>query len=260
MVYKQLKQEILISIQALSEKHNLSLHKKVVNEKDMANMKSILTEFHFGLFFDKFCSTLQYDTEIFSNSDKTPDWILRINGQTIVAEVCRLNPAENDQKIQDAESWAIKEFRIKNPGVPVIGNFHLITQKPLKLKGESGALAVKANKYGSLVSDDRYPFLICLYFDFLSGHDKMDLFTCLYGHSVEFGGYISHPDFPLGTKYHDLTEGLFYCNEQVRENVSGVLLKTEDEFIYFHNYNLKNRLNKVNTSLFMDFSLDYYKF
>jgi hypothetical protein len=259
-LFEQLKQNILEKIKELSVKHQLNLYNKILKENDMANLKAMMTEAHFGLFFDQYCKALKYDKEAFTNSQKTPDWTIEINGQTIIVEVGRLNPAEEDQRIQDAESKAISEFQKKNPGVFIAGSYHPITQKPLKLSGETGVLATKAEKYGPLVYTDNLPLIIGLYFDFISGHDKLDLFTCLYGRSCEFGGHVAHPDFPLGTKFHDLTDAMFYNNEQIKNNVSGVLLKTDNEYIYFHNYYQSNRLNTENTKWLQSFSLDYYKF
>lgn len=241
----------------LSEKHKLSLYKKILQENDQANLSSLLTESRFGIFFDKFCETLRYDVKAFANSSKTPDWLVGINGQSIIAEVYRLNPALEVHSRRDAENRAMEEFRKKNPGVPVMGTFHRIIPQPLKLSGNSGAIAEKAEKYGPLVEAEGYPLIICLYFDFVSGQDKLDLYNCLYGHSVEFGGYVPHPDFPLGTIYHSLEGAMFYDNQQVKNNVSGVLLRTESSYLYFDNPNPQNRLNEANKGWLGAFQVDY---
>lgn len=256
----KIRAELLAKIQQLSEKHQLSLHRQVQKVNDLANLRAILTEARFGLFFDEHCENLQYDKAVFNGSLKTPDWCLQKNGQTIIAEVYRLNPADEDQRRSDAESQVIEEFQKENPGVPVFGTTHIIHQQPLKLTGENGAIAVKSEKYGPLAEANNYPFIICLYFDFISGQDKLELFTCLYGRSCEFGGRIAHPDFPLGTRFHDLTDAMFYDHEQTRKNVSGILLKTENEFIYFHNYSPYNRLSEANVNWLQSFAHDYDTF
>ena len=242
-LYLEVRPELLQAVKTLSEKHDLALYRKVLREQDRANMNSLLTEARFGIFFDLYAQALRHEVKAFKGSNKTPDWAIDVNGQIIIAEVYRLNPAEDLQRRREA-----------------VGVFHRIIPQPLKLSGEFGVLTKKAEKYGPLVEAAGYPLLICLYFDFVSGQDKLDLFNCLYGRSVEFGGPIAHPDFPLGTVYHNLESALFYDQQQIRKNVSGVLLKTEDSFIYFDNYNPANRLNSANRIWLKSFELDYNDF
>ncbi len=223
-LFNKIKQDLLEEIIKLSQKHKLSLWEKIKKEDSIVHLNSKLTEAYFGLFFDKTCSQLKYNHKVFMGSDKTPDWIITKNGQDIILEVCRLNPAKEDQERQEAMDAAIEEFRKNNPGILVIGGSHSITIKPEKLYGENGSLSCKAKRYGPLVDTANRPFIICVYFDSVSGHDALDLYDCLYGHL-----------------------GLYYTNEQMKKNVSGVFLRNNsNDYIYFHNFSLQNRLNNDN--------------
>jgi hypothetical protein len=94
-----IRNELLTKIQQLSQKHHLSLFRQLRKTNDLANLRATLTEPHFGLFFDKHCQNLRYDKAVFTGSKKTPDWCLQKNGQTIIAEVYRLNPSEDELSV-----------------------------------------------------------------------------------------------------------------------------------------------------------------
>jgi hypothetical protein len=232
--YENLEPDLSEHIKTLCRKHDLSLWNKLRKEADKTVFYSLLIEAHYGLFYDKTCLQLKYNHKAFRDSDLTPDFVITQNGQDIIVDVCRINPAKEDQEIHEAQTvWTNSS----------------ITIKPEKLYGNKGALVNKAEKYGTFVATENKPFLICLYFDFVSGHDALDLYHCLYGHSAEFGGDIGYGEYTVGTTFYYLVDALYYSNEQMKKNVSGVLLRTnKNEFIYFHNFYFGNRLNYENVA------------
>jgi hypothetical protein len=251
--YENLSETLSKNIKKLCNKHDLSLWKKLKKESNKTVFYSLLVEAHFGLFFDQQCSLLKYNHKIFQNNKLTPDFVISQNGQEIVVDVFRINPAKEDQKIIDAQDIAIDKYRSKNPGVPFWTNAQLLTIKPDKLFGNNSSLINKAKKYGPFVEKENQPFLICLYFDFLSGHDALDLYHCLYGNSIEFIEEINCEEYKVQSNYFDLSNALYYSNKHM-ENVSGVILRTnENEFIYFHNFSIQNRLNTKNINWFLNF-------
>jgi hypothetical protein len=257
-LFEQIRPELLEEIKILSEKHNMSLFDKIRKEDNMLNLKSLLTEAHFGFFFDSIGSCLKYNHKISKANDLTPDYIFSKNSQDIIAEVFRVNPAQTDMEIQEAEDKAIEEFKKSNPGVPVMGGYHSITWKPDKLNGENGAIAVKANKYGSLAEEKNKPLILCTYLDFISALDPLDLNHSLYGSPAEFGGEFAFEEFYPGSTFHDLSRGLFYKNEQMKKNISGVLLRKNDgSFVYYNNYSSTNRLNAQNMEFFLNVQHPY---
>ena len=239
--------KLFSEIEALSKKHGLQIFKKLKKEKDLSNAISIVTEAHFGLFFDNKCTRLVYDQKIFPSSKRKPDWFININGQDIIVEVVLINPSEEDKYKIDMDRSAILNSQKDYPGIPMKVNFHATTIKPEKLYGNNGSLQVKTKKYGELVESSNYAFIICISADVLSGLDAIHLFNSLYGYPVEIVGEHNFDDYCIGVSCHDLSNALYYENEQIKKNLSGVLLKAQDDYIYFHNFFCGNRLNEDNT-------------
>ena len=131
-LFEEIRPELIKEIEILSNKHNISLFSRIKKEKDYLNLKSLLTEAHFGIYFDTFSTSIRYNHRIFTDSNTTPDFVISSNGQDIIMEVCRVNPAQADADIQEAEDFAILKFQKENPGVPVMGNFHKISYRPEK--------------------------------------------------------------------------------------------------------------------------------
>jgi|SRR5215218_7370588 len=208
--YENIRPEVLDNIKLLCQKHRLSLFDKILKEDDMLNLKSLLTEAHFGLFFDKIGEDLKYNFRAFKGSDLTPDFIFTKNSQEILTEVCRVNPSEQDMAIQEQEDKAIQEFKKINPDIPVIGGYHSITWKPDKVKGRNSSLSMKANKYGPLVELHNKPLILCIYLDFISGLDNLDLNHSLYGSPAEFVGVFAFGEYFPRAPFHDLSSGLYY--------------------------------------------------
>lgn len=75
-------------------RRKLRLIEKIEENHDEIYFYSWFSEIRFGLFFDRFAGVLLNDPKIkcpLTNEDKTPDWLLEVNGQTILAEVLRLS-------------------------------------------------------------------------------------------------------------------------------------------------------------------------
>ena len=215
-------------------------------EKDRNNFESLLTEALFGLYFDKIGTDLRYNSKVFDNNDSTPDFLFSKNDQDVVVEVFRIN--ESNKKDTNNETI-----------------FHIITTKPNKLYGDNGRIIEKSRAYGRLVSENNYPFLICLYLCPTSGLDAHDLYHSLYGPSVDnsrvdriIDGYF--PNSP----FHSHIDGLYYKNILIKNTVSGILLLNPRQFrdpdqsyIYFHNFNSNNKFNIDNMEYFLKMQYEY---
>jgi hypothetical protein len=257
-LYKKKRPELLEKIEQLSLKHGLSLFNKIKQETNETNLNSLMTEAHFGIYFDTFSTSIKYNHKYFSQSNATPDFVACVNGQDIVFEVLRVNPAMTDAEIQVAEELAMNNFISENPGIPVMGGFHMITQRPNKLIGENGSIIIKALKYGPLVGKANNPIILCVYLDLISGHNAHDLYQTLYGSSARLMSDFGIDDLYPNSPFHLIGDGLFYNNKQMQENVSGVLLRDNDaQFIYFHNFSSRNRLNTGNKELFISLQHPY---
>ena len=234
MLLDNIRPELKEDIRNLSKKHNISLFSKMSKEKDRSNFESLLTEALFGLYFDKIGTDLQYNSKVFDNNESTPDFLFSKNDQDIVVEVFRIN--ESNKK------------NINNETI-----FHIITIKSNKLEGDNGRITEKSRAYGRLVSENNYPFLICLYLCPTSGLDAPDLYHSLYGPSVDnsrvnqiFDGY-----FP-NSSFHNHIDGLYYRNTLIKNTVSGIILRNPDQsYTYFHNFNSNNKLNSDNIEYFL---------
>lgn len=227
-------------IENLSEKHNISLFSKLNKEKNKNNFESLLTEANFGLFFDKIGTNLRYNSIVFKNSKTTPDFIFSMNSQDIIVEVFRVNESEDENTNIDQ---LLKTIIIK----------------PEKICGENGTIINKVKKYGNLVQEDEYPFLICVYLDHVSGLDAYELNKCLYGSSVDnrIANRISGGSIP-GPPSHDYADGLYYKDPLVRNSVSGILLRDPNQlYTYFHNFNSNNKLNIININYFLKMQYEY---
>ena len=252
-----IKPEFVAKIKQLSLKHGLSLIDKVRKEQNPLQLKSLLTEAHFGLYFDTIAQNLKYNNKI-TDSKLTPDYIFKMNSQEIIAEVCHIYPAQKDMDLQKKEDLVIAEYKKKNPDIPVMPIVHSITWQPDKLYGQNGSISLKANKYGPLVEQINKPIILCIYLEFTSALDPLDLNHSLYGHPAEYIGEFEFGDYSPFCKFHNLNTGLFYNNEQMRKNISGVLLRDNNgTFIYYHNFSSTNRLSLQNVTFFLNFQHPY---
>lgn len=84
------------------------LEKKTTEEKFL----STLNEFKLGLFFKNLCEKMIYDTKAFPNSRFTPDWVLHLGEERIVAEVFRLYSSKIDSEEQELSSKLINTIAL----------------------------------------------------------------------------------------------------------------------------------------------------
>lgn len=257
VTFEDIKPEFVTKIQTLCSKRHLSLFDKIRKEKNELELKSLLTEAQFGLYFDTIVEDLKYNNKV-GGSQLRPDFLLEMNSQKVLAEVCHLNPAQKDMDIHRAEDLVVEEFEKSNHYIPIIRNVHSITWQIDKLSGQNGIIAQKANKYGPFVEGQTIPIILCVYLEFLSGLKPSDLYHSLNGHPTQFIGDFEYKEFFPGTIYHKLKTGLYYNNEQMKKNISGVLLMSNCEsFTYYHNFSNTNRLSARNTAFFLNFQHPY---
>jgi len=293
-------------------KFNFGLIKKLKDTKASVEFLATITEIHYGVFFSKFCDELRYGAKIFNNSDSTPDWSIIRDGQTIIAEVVRINPPEKSKKRYDfidslmdalasikrdyglslgcdyeAGDWAafdISEFRKamekwldRSPGIGAeikwgehiyvevsqkgennehvlaAGGYGGVDYQPVRFYGERARVMEKFNKYSPQIKSSGFPFIICpyLHYDTAIGLDVVS--ETLYGHGTEFTGDIEFDGKIPGTIYHDLSSGLYYNNDDIKRNLSAILISQFNTFTYFHNYSSYNRMSADNTQTFLPY-------
>lgn len=135
--------------------------------------------------------------------------------------------------------------------VCIAGNTNQINIDTKRLEG-NGITANKSefykkiDKYAELIKTEDIPFIVSLYVDFLSGIDEEHLRKFLYGSSID--DRVSH------SIYTDLSSGLFYSDENAKDLLSGVLLRSNNQHMFFPNHSLSNKLNKENKKFFSNFA------
>ncbi|RYY00935.1 MAG: hypothetical protein EOO53_20575 [Gammaproteobacteria bacterium] len=202
--------EFLKEIIVLQEQRQFNLLKKISDDKNEINFFSWLAEVRFGLFFDKISRVLKNDHLI---EGKTPDWILEMGDQKIMAEVLRLNTSEEEYKSSIAKNRQVRKFQKENPATPLVikGTTKIISLE--YLGGNQSKLVKKEETYRDIIRKHELPFIICV-------APTIDTFLF----ELDFA------DFLLGNK------GFFMRCESFRRNVTGVLLNTPfGGFFYFHN-------------------------
>ncbi|MGO1822269.1 MAG: hypothetical protein ACTHZG_08715 [Ruoffia tabacinasalis] len=137
------------------------------------------------------------------------------------------------------------EVVAKNRGsgnVVAFGNFTPIKFDYRRLSGRNSRLFSKL-KYAEHAWNNGMPFVICMHLSFESWFKPEDVYEHLYGasgeflHSRPFGEY--YPRAP----FHDISRGLYYSDEIFRNQVSGVLVRYQNDFTFFPNYSISNRLD-----------------
>ncbi len=113
-----------------------------------------------------------------------------------------------------------------------------------RLHGANSALLKKGQKYSSIIEKYNLPYIVCIYMDFHTWFRKDDLYNSLYGLSAEHEGRINYFS-------HNIEKALFYSDRKLMTNVSGILLRQNDEFTYYHNNSKSNRLNIENQNLLL---------
>lgn len=244
--------EVLSKIEAFSKRNGISLFEKIKSEENLLNLKSLLTEAHFGIYFEEIGEAIRYNQKL-GSANQTPDFQFRLNRQEIIAEVCHINPTQNDMNNQRAEDVEYHKFKIENPDRYWIDGPHSNEWKPEKMGGKNGSLAQKAQKYGPLVEQMERPLLLCVYLEFTSAIDSKDLNHSLYGFPGQYIGEFAFQEYYPNTKFHDLKDALYYSNLQMMRNVSGVLLRENNgSFVYYNNFSSTNRLSHLNLGFLLE--------
>lgn len=251
-LFETIKPEILSKIEAFSKRNRTSLFEKIKAEEDLLNLKSLLTESHFGMYFEQIGEAIRYNQKIGSHN-QTPDFLFKLNGQEIIAEVCHINPTQNDMNTQRASDAEHHKFKCANPDDYWIDGPHSIEWKPEKVGGKKGSLTQKAKKYGPLAEQLDRPLLLCVYLEFTSAIDSLDLNHSLYGYPGEYIGEFPFQGYYPNTKFHDLKDALYYSEPQMMKNVSGVLLRENNgAFLFYSNFSSTNRLSLLNLSFLLE--------
>jgi hypothetical protein len=92
------REALLEQIRTFERNHKLRLIDRLKAAYNEVHFHSTITEIHFGIFFSQIATSIKYESSI---ENKSPDWIFTSNGQTILAEVVRLNPSSTDKKELD---------------------------------------------------------------------------------------------------------------------------------------------------------------
>lgn len=102
--------EILLRIEAIDKKTKEKFIRKLKLETDKDNFLSTITEFQFYEFLIKEGFVVEFEKEYtFDNKALkfTPDFTVSKQGQSIIAEVLKLNTTEKDKKRNDFESFLL---------------------------------------------------------------------------------------------------------------------------------------------------------
>lgn len=204
-----------------------------------------------ALIKEDYCLQLEYDyNEILSlliNFDDVREKIsLWFNGGRELEEKLTL---------YDVLSFKVIDKNLGYNKVLSVGNFSTINFDYRRLSGGNSRLLSKL-KYAQVSYENDMPYIICVYLSFQSWFKPEDVYEKLYGSSVEF-----HHNEPWGQYYpnapfHDISKGLFYTNMPFRKYVSGILVRYQDEYIFFPNYSSLNKLSNQVLDLLRPF---FYK-
>lgn len=156
------------------------------------------------------------------------------------------NWLKQDRRIGDKILLFEISFEVvaKNRGkgnVISIGNFTPIKFDYRRLSGKNSRLFSKL-KYAEHAWNNGMPFIICMYLSFESWFKPEDVYEHLYGTSGEFIHSRSFGEYYPRAPFHDISKGLFYSDDIFRKQVSGVLVKYQNDFIFFPNYSMSNKL------------------
>ncbi|WGQ10709.1 hypothetical protein QG516_03445 [Pedobacter gandavensis] len=132
--------------------------------------------------------------------------------------------------------------------VNTLGPYRSIDFDYRRLTGERSRLFSKLKYADELVKHD-IPYLVCMHLTFESWFDPEDLFQRLYGMSGSFHHDEPFEEFYPGAVFHDISEGLYYTNDLIKNCISGILVYYQGHFSYFPNYSNCNRLSNKSQEL-----------
>lgn len=218
------------------KRRNLRLIEKIERDHDEIHFYSWFSEVRFGLFFDKFADVLINDPKIIcplTKENKKPDWLLKVNGQTILTEVLRISSMTEPQ-LRDHLAFInhTNRLNVAHGGIKYTSMMSRALDSGYYYHCQS-ALETKEKRYRPIVQERKWPFIICpspFLASFIDVRDTYDFFIAR-------------------------GKGFLYTDESFKQNVTGILLKTPSgEFKYFHNENAEFQLNQANYDLFRSYS------
>lgn len=167
--YQKEKPQFFEKIAALEKKHAISILPKMRERRfDFDSFIGLMAEVDFGLFLDTFCERLIFEPKI---DGLTPDWLVTIEGREVIVEVARLK--DTDEVVQQTK-------RYEESGNIVI---HGLRMRPERVFGN--IITAKLQKYGKLVQNGGYPFIIGVYNRHLSGAHSEDAGVLFHGSIIE---------------------------------------------------------------------------
>jgi len=229
--YFESRPSLWVAIQAFDKKRSLSLLRHLQKEEDAITFFSTLAEVQVGLFFDSLCSELRYNYPL---DGKRPDWMLKLNGQSILCEVLRLNTPEEECRAEIERSREMRRYQIANPGVPVVDYGGSKVIDTAYLCGAQWKLQLKEEKYRTIIESHQLPYIICV------------------NPSIQtFINHVDLNDFLMGRR------GFFATDEYFGRHVSGVLLQGffAGQWVYFSNERAKYPLTEENERVMQEWKL-----
>jgi hypothetical protein len=206
--YFQKRPEVLQIIQEFETRRGLRLFKRIEQEPHDINFLSWLAEMKFGVQFDKIASTITYDRKI---DGQTPDWMVEVNSQKIIAEVARLNLNEAEMNARVAEFVSPPR-----PDQHIVAMATAVSANSQYFFGRINRIAVKEETYRDLIKRQACPFIICI--------DCSTMELVIFDNDVR--------DFFFG----DGKRGYFFENKDFGENVTGLFLRDPfNQYIYINN-------------------------
>ncbi|WKN32082.1 hypothetical protein PZB74_01775 [Porifericola rhodea] len=187
-----------------------------------------------------YCLQIDYKNQYFLPSDYNLDFII----EELVKWLTEPRSLMDQVVLFDNFSFKIVKVDTALDNIIVSSNVGLINIDKRRLESKNSIFNQKVNKYVDLINSIRLPYIINLYIDPDSGIDEIDVFSFLYGKTID--------DRTINSIYTDLNTGLFYSDNKSIKYLSGVLLRYNNTHIYFHNYYKDNKLNFTNRELFLN--------
>lgn len=145
--------------------------------------------------------------------------------------------------------------RAKNSGltkVNILSPFRSINFDYRRLTGEKSPVFSKL-KYATELSKNNIPYIVCMHLTFESWFDPEDVYQRLYGRSGIFHDDEPFEEFYPGAVFQDISSGLYYSNQLIKDCISGILVSYQGNFSYFPNYSHNNRLSLGSKKLLKEF-------
>jgi hypothetical protein len=230
------RQPLIAQIKEFASRRNISIWRPIRHDKSKIRLHSWLAEMRFGLFFDSFAERISYDQlfSFFNRPAQTPDWSFTLNGQLIISDTLRLN-RQSRHSLEKALEEDFDRF-VSFPDQPSLRQGSITLSSEFNY-GQQSKVTSKERKYRDLIRNRKAPFIISIDPSFEAFIDSLDTFDAFVGHS----------------KY-----GLFYTDEHIRKNVSGVLLSDRsggNDFVWYPNENCAYPLLDTNLAI-----LEKYKY